>query len=44
MTGEIVWRGASSQWKNFGVYLLCGLGAPKRRFRVTAKANKNHSL
>ena len=22
---EIVWRGASSQWKNFGVYLLCGL-------------------
>jgi hypothetical protein len=25
MTEEIVWRGASSQWKNFGVYLLCGL-------------------
>ena len=22
---EIVWRGKSSQWKNFGVYLLCGL-------------------
>ena len=22
---EIVWRGSSSQWKNFGVYLLCGL-------------------
>ena len=22
---EIVWRGTSSQWKNFGVYLLCGL-------------------
>lgn len=22
---EILWRGASSQWKNFGVYLLCGL-------------------
>jgi membrane protein YdbS with pleckstrin-like domain len=22
---EIVWRGESSQWKNFGVYLLCGL-------------------
>ena len=21
----IVWRGTSSQWKNFGVYLLCGL-------------------
>jgi len=21
---EIVWRGTSSQWKNFGVYLLCG--------------------
>jgi hypothetical protein len=22
---EIVWRGTSSQWKNFGVYLICGL-------------------
>ena len=22
---EIVWRGTSSHWKNFGVYLLCGL-------------------
>ncbi|PYK49227.1 MAG: hypothetical protein DME51_09015 [Verrucomicrobia bacterium] len=22
---EIVWRGTSSQWKNFGVYLSCGL-------------------
>src|SRR6516162_6555052 len=22
---EIVWRGTSAQWKNFGVYLLCGL-------------------
>ena len=22
---EIVWRATSSQWKNFGVYLLCGL-------------------
>src|SRR5882757_10487963 len=22
---EIVWRGTSSQWKNFGVYLLYGL-------------------
>jgi membrane protein YdbS with pleckstrin-like domain len=22
---EIVWRGTSSQWKNFGVYFLCGL-------------------
>ena len=22
---EIVWRGSSSQWKNFGVFLLCGL-------------------
>ena len=22
---EIVWRGTSSQWKNFGVDLLCGL-------------------
>jgi uncharacterized membrane protein YdbT with pleckstrin-like domain len=25
MPEEIVWRGRSSQWKNFGVYLLCGL-------------------
>jgi uncharacterized membrane protein YdbT with pleckstrin-like domain len=25
VTEEIVWRGTSSQWKNFGVYLLCGL-------------------
>ena len=25
MTEEIVWRGTSSQWKNFGFYLLCGL-------------------
>jgi hypothetical protein len=25
MTQEIVWRSTSSQWKNFGVYLLCGL-------------------
>ena len=22
---KIVWRGTSSQWKNFGVYVLCGL-------------------
>ena len=22
---EIIWRGTSSQWKNFGVYVLCGL-------------------
>ena len=22
---EVVWRGTSSQWKNFGAYLLCGL-------------------
>jgi membrane protein YdbS with pleckstrin-like domain len=22
---EVVWRGTSSQWKNFGFYLLCGL-------------------
>jgi|ERR1051325_1584103 membrane protein YdbS with pleckstrin-like domain len=22
---QLVWRGTSSQWKNFGVYLLCGL-------------------
>ena len=25
MAEEIVWRGSSSQWKNFGVYLLCAL-------------------
>jgi uncharacterized membrane protein YdbT with pleckstrin-like domain len=25
MAEEIVWRGTSSQWKNFGVYLLCAL-------------------
>jgi uncharacterized membrane protein YdbT with pleckstrin-like domain len=25
MAEQIVWRGTSSQWKNFGVYLLCGL-------------------
>jgi Predicted membrane protein len=25
MSEEVVWRGTSSQWKNFGVYLLCGL-------------------
>jgi uncharacterized membrane protein YdbT with pleckstrin-like domain len=25
MAEEIVWRGTSSQWKNFGVYLLCSL-------------------
>lgn len=25
MAEETVWRGPSSQWKNFGVYLLCGL-------------------
>jgi hypothetical protein len=24
-TEEIVWRGTSSQLKNFGTYLLCGL-------------------
>lgn len=24
-TEEIVWRGTSSQWKNLGVYVLCGL-------------------
>src|SRR6059036_3593048 len=24
MSEEVVWRGTSSQWKNFGVYLLCG--------------------
>src|SRR6266478_2321446 len=25
MAEEIVWRGSASQWKNFGLYLLCGL-------------------
>src|SRR4029453_9868030 len=25
MAEEIVWHGTSSQWKNFGLYLLCGL-------------------
>jgi membrane protein YdbS with pleckstrin-like domain len=25
MVEGIVWRGTSSQWKNFGLYLLCGL-------------------
>jgi len=25
MAEETVWRGPSSQWKNFGMYLLCGL-------------------
>ncbi len=25
MAEEIVWRGTSSQWKNFGVYILCVL-------------------
>ena len=25
MSEEVVWRGTSSQWKNFVVYLLCGL-------------------
>jgi uncharacterized membrane protein YdbT with pleckstrin-like domain len=25
MPEEMVWRGTSSQWKNFGVYLLCAL-------------------
>lgn len=25
MPEEIVWRGTSSQWKNFGLYLLCAL-------------------
>lgn len=25
MPEEIVWRGTSSQWKNFGVFILCGL-------------------
>jgi uncharacterized membrane protein YdbT with pleckstrin-like domain len=25
MAEETVWRGSSSQWKNFGVYVLCAL-------------------
>src|ERR1700716_633728 len=25
MAEETVWRGRSSQWKNFGVFILCGL-------------------
>src|SRR3982074_3136388 len=25
MAEETVWRGSSSQWKNFGVFILCGL-------------------
>jgi uncharacterized membrane protein YdbT with pleckstrin-like domain len=25
MAEETVWRGTSSQWKNLGVYVLCGL-------------------
>jgi uncharacterized membrane protein YdbT with pleckstrin-like domain len=25
MAEETVWRGTSSQWKNFGVFILCGL-------------------
>jgi uncharacterized membrane protein YdbT with pleckstrin-like domain len=25
MSEDIVWRGTSSQWKNFGVYVLCAL-------------------
>jgi uncharacterized membrane protein YdbT with pleckstrin-like domain len=25
MAEETVWRGTSSQWKNFGLYILCGL-------------------
>src|SRR4051812_5913879 len=25
MSEEIVWRGTSSQWKNLGTYVLCGL-------------------
>ncbi|MDB6147761.1 MAG: hypothetical protein JWO45_1425 [Spartobacteria bacterium] len=25
MIEEPVWRGTSSQWKNFGVFILCGL-------------------
>jgi uncharacterized membrane protein YdbT with pleckstrin-like domain len=25
MTEEMVWRGASSQWKNLGLYIVCAL-------------------
>ena len=25
MAEQTVWRGTSSQWKNFGIYVLCGL-------------------
>ena len=25
MAEETVWRGTSSQWKNFGIFVLCGL-------------------
>lgn len=25
MAEQTVWRGASSQWKNFGLFILCGL-------------------
>jgi membrane protein YdbS with pleckstrin-like domain len=25
MSEELVWRGTSSQWKNFGIYFLCAL-------------------
>jgi membrane protein YdbS with pleckstrin-like domain len=25
MPEQMVWRGASSQWKNFGVFIVCGL-------------------
>src|ERR1700742_1759837 len=25
MAEETIWRGPSSQWKNFGLYVLCGL-------------------
>jgi uncharacterized membrane protein YdbT with pleckstrin-like domain len=25
MAEETVWRGPSSQWKNFGIFILCGL-------------------
>lgn len=25
MAEEVIWRGPSSQWKNFGVFVLCGL-------------------
>ncbi|MDQ2824512.1 MAG: PH domain-containing protein [Verrucomicrobiota bacterium] len=25
MAEETIWRGRSSQWKNFGVFILCGL-------------------